>query len=78
MSDSEIRSEGEWTLEKGSDGMYEVRERGALRARIFTEDAATEEIIPDVELSNLTASVTVDEDTDPEDEFENYVENRAF
>jgi hypothetical protein len=35
-------------------------------------------VLPDVELSQMTASITVDDDTDPEDEFETYVEDRAF
>jgi hypothetical protein len=78
MSDSQIRSEGDWTLEQHDEGMYEVREDGSLRARIFTQDATSSEVLPDVELSQMTASITVDDDTDPEDEFETYVEDRAF
>lgn len=45
-----VRREGKWSLEKDRDGVYEVQERGELRARIITADCESQGPMDDVQM----------------------------
>lgn len=70
-----VRREGKWTLEKDRDGVYEVRERDELRARILTADYEPQGPMDDIQMDVMTEAIEVQSFSDAKQEFERYVED---
>lgn len=70
-----VRRDGKWTLEKARDGVYEIRERGNLRARIITDDYEPSGMMDDVQMDVMTPAIEVRNFPAAVREFKNYVED---
>lgn len=70
-----VRREGKWTLEKERDGVYEVRERGDLCARIVTADYEPRGPMDDVQMDVMTETIEVRDFTGAKREFDQYIED---
>jgi len=65
-----VRREGKWTLEKVSEGLYEVRERDQLRAEIITDEFEPSGAFGGTSLDPMTETIEVGSFSQAETEFE--------
>ena len=70
-----VRREGKWTLEKDRDGVYEIRERGDLCARILTADYEPQGPMDNLQMDVMTETIEVRSFSDAKQEFERYIED---
>ncbi|GKZ14333.1 hypothetical protein [Haladaptatus sp. T7] len=68
-----VRRNGKWTLEKQQNGVYEIRERGNLQARVITDDYEPQGMMNDLRMDVMTQTIEVRDFKDAEREFQNYI-----
>lgn len=70
-----VKRNGKWTLFKERDGVYTIRERDEVRARILTPEYEPSGPMDPVQSDMMTESIEVSSYSEAEQEFLNYVEN---
>ncbi|WP_254543584.1 hypothetical protein [Halomarina pelagica] len=67
-----VRRDGKWTLEKVQNGVYEIKRRGDLKARVITDEYEPTGMIDEVGMDVMTRTIEVRNFKGAEQEFQKY------